>query len=131
MRHWIEINRAPGLTPSGLRLGGSANAGRKAASTLTTLEGWGEMWGEARKPRNRRPMRFPAATLDILPLRPNMFFKRSANVACREAVYTTEQASSKYYNRFTGNAAKSGRVNVFAIESIGKQASPVRRLTTT
>ena len=45
--------------------------------------------------------------------------------------YTTEQASSKYYNRFTGNAAKSGRVNVFAIESIGKQASPVRRLTTT
>ena len=45
--------------------------------------------------------------------------------------YTTEQASSKYYNRFTGNAAKSGRVHVFAIESIGKQAPPVRRLTTT
>ena len=45
--------------------------------------------------------------------------------------YTTEQASSKYYNRFTGNAVKSGCVHVFAIESIGKQASPVRRLTTT
>ncbi len=45
--------------------------------------------------------------------------------------YTTEQASSKYYSRFTGNAAKSGCVHGFAIESIGKEAPPVRRLTTT
>ena len=81
MRRWIEINRAPVLTPSGLRLGGSADAGRRAASTLTTLERWREMSGEAKKPRNGRPMQFPAATLDILPLRSHILFKRSANVA--------------------------------------------------
>jgi len=88
------------------------------------------MPGEIRKPCDRGPLRFPATILDNSPLRSHILFKRSANVAGSWALARLI-ASSRHYNRVAANAPKSGRVHLFAIESIGKQAPPIRRLTAT
>jgi hypothetical protein len=63
-------------------------------------------------------------------------FPRLLSIFCRfDPIYFLSSrrwyTSFKYYNWLTANAAKSDRVYVFAIESIGKQAPPIRRLTTT
>ena len=68
-------------------------------------------WDEA-----LRPMRFPAAAPDILPLRSHIFFKRCWSHLSRHGC-ASEEAPSKF-TALTGNAGKSGRVHVFAIESI-------------
>jgi hypothetical protein len=47
---------------------GNDRGGAMNLAKTSGLERWPEISGEARKPRNRRPMRIPAATPGISPL---------------------------------------------------------------